>query len=235
MADRPTSEVLAAAATAAVQRSRSPNTCNSEEQEYEKRLHFRRLIDPGIFRPNSRDQALASLKTLLKIANNLLDEPDNPKFQQFKPTNNLIKRQLIDPKGALEYAIELGFRAEVKDFQPYYVFNPRHRTDLRIGAAILEEVIDLEEKKQERLKRSRAEGRAAAAAAAQNVKLAFLDDRKTKALRDSRERARQNANGGHQTPSHTTSDRDTSPLPEIGMPGIGHSLASPDPDVDQHE
>ncbi|KAI6119315.1 hypothetical protein EDD16DRAFT_935552 [Pisolithus croceorrhizus] len=72
-----------------------------------------------------------------------------PKFQQFKPTNDIIKRQLMEPKGTLEYAIALGFRAEVKDFQPYYVFNPRHVADLRIGAAILAEAIDLEEKKQE--------------------------------------------------------------------------------------
>ncbi|KAI6105554.1 hypothetical protein F5141DRAFT_134531 [Pisolithus sp. B1] len=235
MTERPSSEVVAAAATAALQRSRSPDVSVSEEHDYEKRQHFRRLIDPGIFRPNSRDQALASLKTLRKIADNLLREPDNPKFQQFRPTNDLIKRQLMEPKGTLEYAIALGFRAEVKDFQPYYVFNPRHVADLRIGAAILAEAIDLEEKKQERLKRSRAEEKAAAAAAAQNVKLAFLDDRKTRALRDSRERETRNASEPHQVPSDVISHTDASPLPEIVMPGVGYSLASPDPDVDQHE
>lgn len=235
MTERPPSEVIAAAATAALQRNRSPNASISEEHDYEKRQSFRRLIDPGIFRPNSRDQALASLKTLLVIANNLLREPDNPKFQQFKPTNDHIKRRLIEPKGTLEYAIALGFRAEVKDFQPYYVFNPRHVTDLHIGAAILEEAIDLEERKQERLKRSRAEEKAAAAAAAQNVKLAFLDDRKTRALRDSREKARRNASETHQGPSDVTSDADASPLPEVVMPGVGYSLASSDPDVDPEE
>lgn len=235
MTERPPSEVIAAAATAALQRNRSPNASISEEHDYEKRQSFRRLIDPGIFRPNSRDQALASLKTLLVIANNLLREPDNPKFQQFKPTNDHIKRRLIEPKGTLEYAIALGFRAEVKDFQPYYVFNPRHVTDLHIGAAILEEAIDLEERKQERLKRSRAEEKAAAAAAAQNVKLAFLDDRKTRALRDSREKARRNASEAHQGPSDVTSDADASPLPEVVMPGVGYSLASSDPDVDPEE
>ncbi|KAI6047155.1 hypothetical protein EDC04DRAFT_2621963 [Pisolithus marmoratus] len=234
MADRPSSEVLAAAAAQRL-RSGNPNSSISEEQEYERRLHFRRLIDPGIFRPNSRDQALASLKTLLKIANNLLREPDNPQFQQFKPTNDLIKRQLMDPKGTLEYAIALGFRAEVKDFQPYYVFNPRHMTDLRIGATILGEVIDLEEKKYERSKLSRAEEKAAAAAAAQNVKLAFLDDRKTRAWRDSREKARRSACEAHQAPSSAIPDKDMSPLPESVMPGVGYSLASTDPDVEQHD
>jgi hypothetical protein len=39
------------------------------------------------------------------IAENLLREPDNPKFRQFKPTNTIIKRDLVSPKGALEYAV----------------------------------------------------------------------------------------------------------------------------------
>lgn len=35
---------------------------------------------------------------LLKISENILSDPDNPKFHQFKPTNSVIKRDLIDPK-----------------------------------------------------------------------------------------------------------------------------------------
>jgi hypothetical protein len=50
-------------------------------------------------------------QTILKIAENLLNDPDNPKFQQFKPTNTIIKKNLIDPKGALEYVIEVSFLA----------------------------------------------------------------------------------------------------------------------------
>jgi len=42
------------------------------------------------------------------IAENLIREPENPKFQQFKPTNNVIKRDLVDSKGALEFAIEVS-------------------------------------------------------------------------------------------------------------------------------
>lgn len=47
-------------------------------------------------------------QTLLTISENLLREPENPKFQQFKATNDTIKRRLIDPKGALEYAIAVS-------------------------------------------------------------------------------------------------------------------------------
>ncbi|KAL4075833.1 hypothetical protein J3A83DRAFT_2055448 [Scleroderma citrinum] len=227
MADRPSPETLATAA--ALRRNENLVDFPSEVQEHEKRQMFRRLIDPGIFRPNSRETALASLKTLATIAENLLREPDNPKFQQFKQTNDLIKRRLVETKGALEYAIELGFKPKVKDLQSYYVFNPRYRADLHIGAAILKETIDLETKKQGRIQRSKAEEKAAAAAAVQNVKLAFMDDRKTKALHDQRERSMREANEMKQASGGSISDGNESPLPDIVMPGIGYTLASSHP------
>ncbi|KAL4081890.1 hypothetical protein V8B97DRAFT_2001988 [Scleroderma yunnanense] len=245
MADRPSPETLATAA--ALRRNENLVDFPSEVQEHEKRQMFRRLIDPGIFRPNSRETALASLKTLATIAENLLREPDNPKFQQFKQTNDLIKRRLVETKGALEYAIEATWvqtkgklfslttsdsdktrvnLMQVKDLQSYYVFNPRYRADLHIGAAILKETIDLETKKQGRIQRSKAEEKAAAAAA---VKLAFMDDRKTKALHDQRERSMREANEMKQASGGSISDGNESPLPDIVMPGIGYTLASSHP------
>ncbi|KAG6333770.1 hypothetical protein ID866_5318 [Astraeus odoratus] len=106
MAEQPSSQTLAAAV---LRRSENSSATLSSTQEYEKRQEFRRLIDPGIFRPNSKETGLASLETLSTIAENLLREPDNPKFQQFKPTNDLIRRRLVEPKGALEYAIKAGY------------------------------------------------------------------------------------------------------------------------------
>lgn len=153
-------------------------------------------------------------QTLLTIAENLLREPESPKFKQFKPTNTVIQRELMNPKGTIEYAIQvcsgwrlcrnglilstgtrsatkMGFRpevcilcysetliqrldvlimrAQVKDFQPYYVFHPRHMEDLRIGAAILREHINLETEKAERAARAKANEKANAAAAAERV------------------------------------------------------------------
>ncbi|KAI0320812.1 hypothetical protein OF83DRAFT_1102877 [Amylostereum chailletii] len=159
------------------------------DDDYEKRTEFRRLIEPGILRPNAKEVALSSLRTLLKIAQNLLKEPDNPKFRQFKPTNTIIKRDLVDPKGALEYAIALGFRPEVDNFQPLYIFNTRHWNDLRMGAHILEEVLTTETEKAAREAHSRETKKAEEAARVEKVKKAFMDDRKTRALRDQREKA----------------------------------------------
>jgi hypothetical protein len=49
------------------------------------------------FDQNNDVYALIS-QTLLTISENLLREPDNPKFRSFKPTNTIVKKNLIDPK-----------------------------------------------------------------------------------------------------------------------------------------
>ena len=51
----------------------------------------------------------------------------------------------------------MGFRAEVENFQPYYVFHssPKKLADLRIGASVLEEALDRMEKAREQAKLNR--------------------------------------------------------------------------------
>jgi hypothetical protein len=58
----PTAQVLAEAA--AGRRASTETGVSSAQlmQEHEKRQNFRRLIDPGIFRPNSNQVAMDSLK-----------------------------------------------------------------------------------------------------------------------------------------------------------------------------
>jgi len=157
------------------------------DENHAKRIEFRRLVDPGIVRPNSKDVAMRSLRTLSTIAENLLREPDNPKFRQFKPTNTIIKRDIVDPKGALEYAVAMGFRPEVDRFQPYYTFNDKHVLDLRIGASILREALQTAGKEEDeglKVKIAKAEEEIRI----KRAKEAFLEDRKAQALRAERER-----------------------------------------------
>jgi len=200
--------------------------------EHVKRQKFRRLLDPGITRPNSKEQALSSLRTLLTITENLLREPNNPKFRQFKPTNSIIKRDLVDPKGALEFAVELGFRPEVKNFQPFYTFNQRHMEDLRMGSSILKDYIELETEKQERAARSKKNEKASIEAAAEKVKLAFMDDRQSRSLRDEMEKeqriARDLAAATQAAVQESSASHSTTP--EHTMPGSGHILGLPTTD-----
>lgn len=62
----------------------------------------------------------------------------------------------------------------MENFQPYYVFNPRKMTDLRIGCAILKEFFERETEKEIRLARAKREEKAVAAAAVANVRIIYL-------------------------------------------------------------
>ncbi|KAG9108700.1 hypothetical protein FRC07_008414, partial [Ceratobasidium sp. 392] len=115
---------VAEAALKRLNQSKTYSEEDSAEQRHEQerpiRQKFRRLADPGIVRDNNDADTKKAFEVLLKLSQNLLSDPNNPKFQEFKSTNATIQRALINPKGAIEYAIEMGFRASVEDFQPKY-------------------------------------------------------------------------------------------------------------------
>ena len=47
------------------------------------------------------------VQTLLKLAENIIANPKESKYQKFKPTNATIKRTLVEPRGTLEFAVEV--------------------------------------------------------------------------------------------------------------------------------
>ncbi|RXW24717.1 hypothetical protein EST38_g1166 [Candolleomyces aberdarensis] len=237
-------EALAAAAERRNRENPRQQTAAQLAQEHERKQKFRRMVNPGIMRPNPKEQALSSLKvrqtpsylvfflvpTLLKIAENLLNEPDNPKYQQFKPTNTAIKRELIDRKGVLEYAIELGFRPDVENFQPYYRWHKRHLEDLQVGTEILKEFMEVHKREEERASVSKLTIQEERRAAAEKVKLAYMDDRKTKMERDEMERQARGARASSSRPDGPARARIAgSPTREAEMPGQGETLTSPPP------
>ena len=60
------SETIAAAAERRNQQNRLQNNANYL-LDYEKRQAFRRLLDPGILRPNGYPTAMESIKVLVKL------------------------------------------------------------------------------------------------------------------------------------------------------------------------
>jgi len=181
-------------AEAVEKRQRADNDVDGEhDQERDLRQQFRRLIDPGLVRPNSRETYIVSLNTLSTIAENLLSNPENDKYQRFKPTNSIIKRTLVEVHGALEYAIAMGFRAEVENFQPYYIHSRRCMRELRVGAAVLKEALERESRNAERAAQNMAREKEAHKGVAEKVKMNYLDDRKEKRIRDEMEKQRRQA------------------------------------------
>lgn len=121
---------------------------------------------------------------------------------------------------------------------------------MQIGTTILKEFVELEAEKAERIARSKVDHKAVAAEVAHQVrqncsfnnqadnicpqvKLAYMDDRKTKQLRDEREReqraAREAAFAQQEAlrASAPIEERESSsPSPTRGMPGSGHTLGA---------
>ncbi|ESK96031.1 ubx domain-containing protein 2 [Moniliophthora roreri MCA 2997] len=168
-------------------------TLAQDRAEHERRQLFRRLIDPGIMRPNSQPQALESLRTINRLCQNILNEPENTKFHRIKTTNTKIQKDVVTPKGTVELLRELGFRPEVEDFQPYYIFNLSRLTDLRTGSKIINDALQLHTEKEERTAAARQAEKEAREQAAEKVKLAYMDDRRAKSELDERERQRREA------------------------------------------
>ncbi|KAJ3845098.1 hypothetical protein EV361DRAFT_58290 [Lentinula raphanica] len=156
--------------------------------EHARRQKFRRMIDPGILRPNPEQEAVASMKILYKLSENLIREPENPKFQRIKSTNAQIQKHIINLKGTVEFLRELGFHPEVDNFQPFFVFNPKRMSDLVIGSAMLKESLDLQEQKRARATESKQTVQEARAEVIERVHLAFMEDRRTKMELDEREK-----------------------------------------------
>ncbi|KAF9652227.1 hypothetical protein BDM02DRAFT_3061714, partial [Thelephora ganbajun] len=193
-------------------------------KDHNRRQEFRRLVDPGISRLNSREVTYEAIKTLLMLSGNIIDHPEEEKYHRFKPTNATIRRKIVDPKGTLEYAVELGFRPEVIDFQPYYIFHKTHWNDLLIGHAVLKEFEEREAEREQRLAKAKAEEKAAIEAQKEKTRLAFLDDRKSKIQLDERERQIRAARAG----KLSSPEQETEPPPPQHMPGGGYILSGAD-------
>ncbi|CAE6454173.1 unnamed protein product [Rhizoctonia solani] len=205
------------------------NPGDTEELRYEHerpvRQKFRRLVDPGIIRDNSEADAKRALGVLLKLSENLLSDPENPKFREFKSTNNTIKRSLIEPKGAIEFAVELGFRATVEEFQPKYVWHssPENLTALRVARDVLKDHITLATAKEERANLSQQLAKGAKNAAVQNALLAFEDDRKRRKALDERMKK----DGYPTTPSKAPTTIVPPASPRFSIQGEGQTIGAP--------
>ncbi|KAJ8086665.1 hypothetical protein PM082_005488 [Marasmius tenuissimus] len=236
-----------------------------ERAEHEKRQHFRRLVDPGIMRPNAAPQALESLKTIQKLCQNIVDNPDNEKYQKIKSTNSKIEKDIISPKGTVELLPWFPTRSEssiyiqglehrrntstskVEEFQPYYKFNPAHMKDLQIGSKIIGETLQIHIEKEERAASARRLEKEARAQAAEKVKLAFMDDRRAKSELDEREKelrearvaaAARRSEGGTQPQQQSQAEDDEGPdnQTSVSVPGPGRTLGgSPPPYTDRNE
>ncbi|KAG8919383.1 hypothetical protein FRC01_001308 [Tulasnella sp. 417] len=177
---RPTKDDIAAAAIARISSSAEDDEEYEKQwaQDKERRQHFRRLVDPGIVRPNNE-------ACLLTLCQNIIDHPDEDKYRRFKLNNKTIQTKIIQAKGGLEYAVEVGFREHVEDFQPFYVWRPSPDNDakLRVGTFVLKEHHEKIVAKEDAAKQSKMSQKEAAELVARKVKMQFEEDRRAMAAK----------------------------------------------------
>ncbi len=58
---------------------------------------------------NPPQEALETADVLLKLANNVLNHPDNPKYRKIKVGNAIVSTKLLPVSGAMECLFEMGF------------------------------------------------------------------------------------------------------------------------------
>ncbi|KAH9899862.1 hypothetical protein C8Q73DRAFT_337610 [Cubamyces lactineus] len=162
------------------------------DSEWQIRQAFRKRIYRDIIEPNSGNPQLAlqSLQTVLKLAENLLAEPEEPTFRKFRRHNGHIKRLVVEPKGVLQLVIDLGWRDKTIDFETWYVFTGKNYHNLRVGASVIKEILRnvQTQQQEENDARSREEAERKSSEEKERLRVQFLDDRLSVAARAQRER-----------------------------------------------
>ncbi|XP_074650737.1 peptide-N(4)-(N-acetyl-beta-glucosaminyl)asparagine amidase-like [Tubulanus polymorphus] len=59
---------------------------------------------------NSREDFISSSEILIKLANNILNNPENQKYRQIRISNPMIENRLLAVSGAMECLFEMGFQ-----------------------------------------------------------------------------------------------------------------------------
>ncbi|CDO75593.1 hypothetical protein BN946_scf184858.g33 [Trametes cinnabarina] len=183
---------IAAAAARRVQALRTNDPARVlytvHDSEWEARQQFRKMIDRGILATSSLKSAVQSLEAVLRLAKNILTQPDVPKFRKFNVRNEHARRLIVEPKGVLELVVELGFReiqltsgCQTEDLETYYVFSGRRMNELRIGAAIIEEIFERRMCEEEEARQAKQEEEKKAHLLKQRQ--LFLDDRRNQIAR----------------------------------------------------
>jgi hypothetical protein len=81
-----------------------------------------RLLDGYHSTQEPTTASLECLNMLKKLARNILDAPDVPRYQRFKTRNKAINKTVMSYRGSDLILPELGFKPEVHEMEEVYVF-----------------------------------------------------------------------------------------------------------------
>ncbi|KAF9029425.1 hypothetical protein BDZ89DRAFT_719605 [Hymenopellis radicata] len=149
-------QIAAAVATRLADPTRRTSTAvpTASFQDHDRghacRQRIRKMIDIDILgmvgsHPASKD-GVESLKTLLALARGILDSPHDATKRRIKLNNNAVQKRIVQPKGVLQLAIEMGFCKEtVEEMQAIRVFEASNLAHLETCAHLIHEAIHREQ------------------------------------------------------------------------------------------
>uniref|UniRef100_A0A7S2I9J7 PUB domain-containing protein n=1 Tax=Haptolina brevifila TaxID=156173 RepID=A0A7S2I9J7_9EUKA len=116
--------------------------------------------------------ALAAIELALKIINNIISHPSDPKYKKIRANNPAISQKLIRCPGGQDLLLALGFHVKVFEFEEHWMADegPLLMRTLAESTQVLENYRDLARKKIERSAKQKAE------------KLANLNDERLRTL-----------------------------------------------------
>ena len=131
--------------------------------------------------------ALAALELLLKLTNNIIANPSEPKYRRFRSNNPKISQTILRCPGGQDVLVALGFRTKVMEFEEHWIAEETSvlmRT-LAEAATVLENYCGLERTKVERNAKQRTDKLAGASDERQRTLMQIKEDEAER-----RERAR---------------------------------------------
>lgn len=180
-----------------------PKATADDDLVAENRKMVARALDTKISQQDA-PTALAAIELLLKLINNIVGNPSEPKYRQFRSNNPKISQTVLRCPGGKDVLLALGFRTKVMEFEEHWVTeeSPVLLRTLTEAASVLENYRDLERVKIERNAKMRAEKLAGASDERQRTLMQIKEDEAER-----RERARL---------MHRSSDPQAPPKPPPG-------------------
>ncbi|KAL7416643.1 hypothetical protein BDY24DRAFT_377771 [Mrakia frigida] len=87
-----------------------------------KEAELDRLIERGVIGPNHYAEAEKVISITIKICENIIENPSDPKYRTIKATSKVLKNNIIDIKGGQELFVALGFRTVTIEFLQNWTF-----------------------------------------------------------------------------------------------------------------
>ena len=136
-----------------------------------------RALDTKVSQQDSAT-AMAAIELLLKLANNIIANPDEPKYRQFRSNNPKIRQAILRCPGGQDVLLALGFRTKVVEFEEHWVADetPVLIRTLAESVVVLQNYRDLEQIKIDRLAKVREQKLAGANDERQKILMQIKED-----------------------------------------------------------